>query len=178
MDKGILDSLTQGTPAEPPRNLEETSRRPLRTLLRRSDGDPPLRTLTLLINKEMRAPIKEVRLFKVQNLVLRLKWPFTGWETGPEQKSRENGKENGKSRENGKENGNGPAAKWPKVGVEMEKNEPLKRDFGQFLAIFPFRRPFSGHFGLGPFSIFFPIFLGVSLRAGFPFCKWPLPLQT
>ena len=33
---------------------------------------------------------------KQNSLKLRLKWPFTEWETGPEQKSRKNGKENEK----------------------------------------------------------------------------------
>ena len=37
---------------------------------------------------------------------------------------------------------------------------------------------FSAISGVGPFSIFFPIFPGFLLRASFPFCKWPLQSQT
>ena len=85
----------------------------------------------------------------LKTLTLRLKWPFTEWETGPEQKSRKNGKENGK---------------WPqarngrKMAIKMEK-WTRKWDFGLILAIFSISaaifRPFqaSGHF---PFS--FPFF--------------------
>ena len=89
--------------------------------------------------------------------------------------------------------GNGPGAKipekwegkwkmaprltWPKNGRRNGKN-------GQNQAKIPFLGPFfrfGGHFlaisGGGPFSIFFPIFPGVLLRARFPFCKWPLQSQ-
>ena len=47
-----------------------------------------------------RAPEKQtvgtVTAFQKKRLTLRLKWPFTEWETGPEQESWKNGKENGK----------------------------------------------------------------------------------
>ena len=92
-------------------------------------------------------------------LLLRSKWPYTEGETGPTQKSRENGKENGK---------------WPqarngrKMAAKMRKWSP-KWDFGGH---------FSAISGLGPFSIFFPIFPGFLRRAGFPFCIWPLRSQA
>ena len=102
-----------------------------------------------------------------EGLELRSKWPFTEWETGPTQKSRENGKENGK---------------WPqaqhgqKMAAEMEKWAQ-----NGILAIFWLFFHFGGHFlaisGLGPFFIFFPIFSGFLCRACFPFCIWPLRLQ-
>ena len=100
-------------------------------------------------------------------LSLRLKWPFTEWETGPEQKSRKNGKENGK---------------WPhawngrKMAAEMEK-WPKSAQNPMFGSIFHFGGHFSAISGVGPFSIFFPIFPGFLLRARFPFCKWPLQSQ-
>ena len=82
-------------------------------------------------------------------LKLRLKWPLTEWETGPEQKSRKNGKENGKWP---------PARNGQKMATEMEK-WTQKWEFGLILAIFSILaaifRPFraGGHF---PFS--FPFF--------------------
>ena len=96
--------------------------------------------------------IVAVDCFEVSDVFLielRLKWPFTEWETGPEQKSRKNGKENGK---------------WPharngrKMATKTEK-WTQKWDFGLILAIFSISaaifRPFQawGHF---PFS--FPFF--------------------
>ena len=95
---------------------------------------------------------------------LRLKWPFTEWETGLEQKSRKNGKENGKwfQARNGR-----------KMANEMEKR-PKISFWGPF---FHFGCHFSAISGLGPFSIFFPIFPGFLRRAGFPFCTWPLRSQ-
>ena len=96
------------------------------------------------------------------------KWPCTEWEAGPTQKSRENGKENGKWPE---------ARNGRKMAEEMEKCTKK-------MAKVPFRGPFfhfGGHFlaisGLGPFSIFFPIFPELLCRAGFPFCRWPLRSQ-
>ena len=93
---------------------------------------------------------------------LRLKWPFTEWETGPEQKSRKNGKENGK---------------WPQArnGRKMAPKMGFWPAFGHF---FHFGGHFSAISGVGPFSIFFPIFPGFLLWARFPFCRWPLQSQT
>ena len=94
---------------------------------------------------------------------LRLKWPFTEWETGPEQKSRKNGKGNG--------NGDTSemAERWPSKWKKWPNQAKIPFS-GPF---FHFDRHFSAILGLGPFSIFFPIFLGFWLRARFPFCKWP-----
>ena len=86
---------------------------------------------------------EEARLLNLRWLRLRLKWPFTEWETGPTQKSRENEKENGK---------------WPharngrKLALKME-NGPFGQLFGHFRC------------GAGPLSIFFLILAG--------FCSGP-----
>ena len=97
------------------------------------------------------------------HLLLQLKWPFTEWETGPEQKSRQNGKENGK---------------WPHAwnGRKMAGQNQAKIPFSR--AFFHFDCHFSAISGVGPFAIFFPIFPGFLLWARFPFCKWPLQSQT
>ena len=84
------------------------------------------------------------------------KWPSTEWKAGPTQKARENGKRNGK---------------WPQArnGRKMAfgKNGPQNGSLAHFLAIFPFRRPFFGHFGLGAIFHFLSIFSGFLCRAGF-----------
>ena len=90
-------------------------------------------------------------------LALRSKWPYTEWETGPTQKSRENGKENG--------NGSGAemAEKWP----PKWKNGPQNGIIGHFSisvaifrpfrpgAIFHFLSHFPGIFASGRFPILY-----------------------
>ena len=71
-------------------------------------------------------------------LILRSEWPFTEWETCRTQKTRENGKENG------------PGPKWPKNGRRNGEKNGQNPILG---SIFPFRRPFFGHFGLGAIFI-------------------------
>ena len=70
-----------------------------------------------------------------------------------------------------------PRLKWPENGRQNGKN-------GENQAKIPFSGPFYRFdglvlaiSGLGPFSIFFPIFPGPLLRASFPFCTWPLQSQ-
>ena len=98
------------------------------------------------------------RFNSVDCVELRSKWPYTEWETGPTQKSRENGKENGKWPQ--ARNGQKMAAemeKWPKKG----QNPILGPIFPFRLAIFwpfrawghfPFSFPFSRDFCVGPVS--------------------------
>ena len=109
------------------------------------------------------------------SLRLRLKWPFTEWETGPEQKSRKNWKENGKL---------APRPKWPKMANRNGKMDPkmgfwpdsmsaaIFRPFqawGHFPFSFPFFRNFcsrpvshsvNGHFNRNPENYFFRNFEG------------------
>ena len=78
----------------------------------------------------------------------------------------------------GQENGKWPQARnGQEMAIKMEK-WTRKRDFGLILAFFHFGGHFSAISGLGPFSIFFPIFPGFLLWASFPFCKWPLQSQN
>ena len=59
--------------------------------------------------------------------------------------------------------------KWRKKMVsDMERMVGFWPFFGHFFH-------FTGHFRLG--ATFFPIFLGFSCRAGFPFCIWPTTEQ-
>ena len=69
---------------------------------------------------------------------------------------------------------NGPR---PEMAEKWQEKWTRKWDFGLILAIFPFLRPFAAISGVGPFSIFFPIFPGFWLRAHFPFCERPLQSQ-
>ena len=75
--------------------------------------------------------------------ILRLQWPSTEWQTGPAQKSGENGKENGTEM----------AEKWP----PKWENGPKNGIWAIFLYFFHFGGHFSAISGRGPFSIFFPI---------------------
>ena len=80
--------------------------------------------------------------------------------------------------------GNRPDAKIPEKweikwkmapGPKRPKNGQKSHAFwGPF---FHFGGHFSAISGLGPFSIFFPIFPGFLRRAAFPFCIWPLRSQ-
>ena len=81
--------------------------------------------------------------------------------TGPDPKSRKMGKkmENGPHPKNGR-----------KMAAEMEKMDPEKKSKIPFSGpFFHFDCHFSAMSGLGPLSIFFPIFPGFWLRARFPF---------
>ena len=89
-------------------------------------------------------------------------------ETGPEKKIPEKWERKWKM---------APGPKWPKNGNQNGKMDPKMGfwpDFGHF---FHFGGHFSAISGVGPFSIFFPIFPGFLLRARFPFCEWPLQSQ-
>ena len=46
-----------------------------------------------------------------------------------------------------------------------------------FCAFLTFWRPFFSQFRASAIFLFFPTFLEILRRAGFPFCKWPLPSQ-
>ena len=70
-----------------------------------------------------------------------------------------------------------PRLKWPKNGRRNGKMAKISPKSHFWVHFFHFGGHFSAISGVGPFSIFFPIFPGFLLRARFPFCKWPLQLQ-
>ena len=97
-------------------------------------------------------------------LILRLKWPYTEWETAPTQKSRENGKEN-------------EARNGQKMAAEIEK-WPKNGQYPILGPIFPFRRPFFGHFGLGAILHFLSHFLGILVSGRFPILYMATSIAT
>ena len=66
------------------------------------------------------------------------------------------------------------AEKWPPEW----KNGPQNGQNPILGPIFPFRWPLSTILGLGPFSIFFPIFSGFLCRAGFPILYMATSIDT
>ena len=71
-----------------------------------------------------------------------------------------------------------PGPKWPRTAAAWKNGQKMAKVSFWPSFFFHFGNHFSAISGLGPFSTFFPIFSRFLCRAGFPFCRSPLPSQS